>query len=176
MGLSLSGTRLVSSTRYVVSNAQKSEPTKLLCRSWDRFSIGDFFHRHILGAAFVCSHLVHVEHQYITLDLVLVSRSFKIQTRLYIASYIHQAEARRRFRIIRPPPCTERTSRTPRVNKELIPHLICLELMRAAPKKDIDVHLPRGDQQTVWVALWDYRVAVREADAQSSMLDDFREG
>ena len=48
--------------------------------------------------------------------------------------------------------------------------------MRAAPKKDINVHLSRCDQQTVWVALGYYRVAVREADAQSAMLDDFREG
>lgn len=37
--------------------------------------------------------------------------------------------------------------------------------MCAAPKKNINIHLPRSDQQTVWISLRYYRVAVREADS-----------
>ncbi len=48
--------------------------------------------------------------------------------------------------------------------------------MGAAPKQDIDIHLPRRDQQGVGVGGRDDGVAVGETDAEGAMGDDFGEG
>jgi hypothetical protein len=66
-----------------------------------------------------------------------------------------------------------RTSGTARVDEELALHLVCLELAGAAPAEDIDVHLPRRNQQRIWVSGWDDAIAVREANAQAAVGDNF---
>jgi hypothetical protein len=45
--------------------------------------------------------------------------------------------------------------------------------MCAAPKQNIDVHLPRRYQQTVAIAGWYDCVAVCKAYAQTPVCDDF---
>jgi hypothetical protein len=66
-----------------------------------------------------------------------------------------------------------RAGGTAGVDEELALHLVCLELAGAAPAEDVDVHLPRRDQQRIWVSGRDNAIAVREADAQAAMSDDF---
>jgi hypothetical protein len=47
--------------------------------------------------------------------------------------------------------------------------------MRPSPEKHIDIHMPCRYQQAVRIARWDYRMAVREADAERAMGDDLGE-
>jgi hypothetical protein len=59
--------------RHISANSHRLRPTfSGGCR--DRFPVGHFFDRHILGTGLVCSHLVYVEHQNIALDLFTVSQ------------------------------------------------------------------------------------------------------
>lgn len=92
---------------------------------------------------------------------------------MYWATYIHQHKARRRLLLLRPPPRTHRSRRTPRVNEELALHLICLEPVRAAPEQHIYIHLPCRYQQAVAVSRRYDGVPMREAYAQTTMRDDF---
>jgi hypothetical protein len=47
--------------------------------------------------------------------------------------------------------------------------------MRPSPEEHVDIHMPRRYQQAVRIAGWDYRVAVREADAERAVGDDLGE-
>lgn len=48
--------------------------------------------------------------------------------------------------------------------------------MRAAPKQDIDIHMPRGDQQRVRITRRDDGVSVGQPDAEGAVGDDFGDG
>jgi hypothetical protein len=92
-----------------------------------------------------------------------------------MSTHVHEHKTRRRIFVLGPPTRRHSPRRTPRINKELALHLICLELVRAAPQQHIDVHLARRNQQAVAVARGHNRVPVREADAQRAVCDDFGE-
>jgi hypothetical protein len=103
--------------------------------------------------------LVDVQHQHVTLNI-----------------HEHEARCVRIFLLA----CSQglvhpavRASGTARVDEELALHLVCLELAGAAPAEDVDVHLPRRDQQRIWVSGRDDAIAVREANAQAAVGDDF---
>ena len=106
--------------------------------------------------------LIHIQHQ-------------------HIALHVHQHKARRvrvlllrrAQRLVHP---AVRARSAARVHEELALHLVRFELARAAPAQHVHVHLPRRDQQGVRVAGGHDAVAVREADAQTAVRDDFAEG
>ena len=105
--------------------------------------------------------LIHIQHQ-------------------HIALHVHEHEARRvrvvllssPQRLVHP---AVGAGGAARVDEELALHLVRFELARAAPAQHVDVHLPRGDQKGIGVAWGDDAVAVREADAQTAVRDDFAE-
>jgi hypothetical protein len=106
--------------------------------------------------------LVDVQHQHVTLD-------------------VHEHEAgcvgvflfARSQGLVHP---AVRTSGTAGIDEELALHLVCLELAGTTPAEDVDVHLPRRNQQRIWVSGRDDAIAVREANAQAAMGDNFRQG
>src|SRR4051812_37380980 len=91
---------------------------------------------------------------------VICPRNEVIPLRVPSGTYIHEYEAGRRIFRLRPPTRGHGPGRTSWVHEELALHLICIELVRAAPQQNIHVHLPCCYQQAVCISRWDYSMAM----------------
>jgi len=122
------------------------------------FPEADLLHANTLSAFGIRLQLVHVQDQ-------------------NVALHVHEHEARcvgvlllaGSQGLVHP---AVRASGTAGIDEELALHLVRLELAGAAPAEDVDVHLPRRNQQRIWISGWDNAIAMGEANAQAAMGDD----
>lgn len=155
---------LHSSLEFHVSSlvCQHEHHSHLDIRTSSALPKANLLDTHTLIPLRVSLQLIHIQHQ-------------------HIALHVHQHKARRvrvlllrrAQRLVHP---AVRAGRAARVHEELALHLVGLELARAAPAQHVHVHLPRGDEKGIRVARGHDAVAVREADAQAAVGDDFAEG
>ncbi len=88
-------------------------------------------------------------------------------------TYVHQAEAGRRFLVNCLPACAECAGCAAWVYKELPFQFICFEFVRSTPQQDIHIHLPCGNQESIRVPMRNNSMSMCEPYPKAAMLDDF---
>ena len=91
-------------------------------------------------------------------------------------THIHQTKAGDGLLLLGPPSCPQRPRCTSRIHKELALKLIRFKLVCTSPQQNINIHMPRCNQQAVRIARRYNRMPMCETDTQGAVRHDFGEG